>query len=51
MDEQPNNIDRHKVRTPELDDYIELLACLEKLEARVAELEKRWLNRIDNALH
>jgi hypothetical protein len=48
MDEMPNSVDKHKV--PELSDYIELLACLEKLEARVVELERRLL-RTDGATH
>jgi hypothetical protein len=52
MGEPPTeHSDKHKVRTPELNDYIELLACLEKLEMRVVELERRLLSRTDGALH
>jgi hypothetical protein len=40
-DESPNSVD---VR-PELNDYVELLRCLEALEARVWELERRLLDR------
>lgn len=49
--ELPNNIDEHRLRTPELSDYIELLACLEKLEMRVRELERWLLNHTDGTLH
>jgi|GraSoiStandDraft_39_1057311.scaffolds.fasta_scaffold102107_3 hypothetical protein len=47
----PNDVAEPAVRAPELSDYLELLACLEKLEKRVAELEKRLLSRADAALH
>jgi hypothetical protein len=51
MDGSSNNIDKHKVRTPELDDYLVLLSYLDKLEARIVELEKRLLSGQDSMLH
>jgi hypothetical protein len=46
-----NIVDEREVRTPELADYLALLTRLERLEARIEELERRLLDRTDGVRH